>query len=310
MTCTKCTAETADGMALCERCGKTAGHALTNIAAYYADLDRVPTSTGFRRRSSSTAPDPTGLAAAVIGVDPVSAADAHVTNTLTTWARVLVDDRPGVGSPPTRVPQLAPWLAERIDSVSTLAWAGDLLRDLLLAERLLKRVAMRARVGNYLGTCGNLLRAETMHDGRTCACSCHLADPPFDCDIPGGCGAEYAVLEAQHCDQPLYAGREDRWVSCPCGATWDARARRQQLVRAIEDQLAPVAVIAHLAATITGEASVGRLEERIKKWTQRRKVEAVTTQVIDGRPRKVYRVGDVLDLLTDTPGNGAKTEPA
>lgn len=294
MTCQKCAATTADGIALCERCSKTADHALTNIAAYYADLDRVPTDSGFRRRST-TAPDPTGIEAAAVRQDAVSAADEDVTRSLTHWARRLADD------PPSRVPQLVPWLAERLPTIVALDWAGDMLSDLLVSERLLKRVAQRARTGNYLGVCGNTVRPEAGHDQRSCACSCHLG-PEYACDVPDGCGPEYVVVEAEVCDRPLYAGHDDHWVTCRCGVTWDARARRQQLVRAIEDELAPVSVIARLAVTITGEASVAKVESRLKVWAHRGKITALTTQVIDGRKRKVYRVGDVLDLLADTPG--------
>lgn len=267
-TCQHCrTAETADGLALCPRCLRTGRHALSNIAAYYADLDRVPTG-GAPRRTRSATPDPTGVAAVAIVLDPVSAADDDATNTLRTWARALVDDRPGISPPPARVPELSAWLADHLGSVATLPWAGDLSRDLLGVERLLKRVAERARTGSYLGACG--------HD-----------------------------LGEQACAQPLYAGHDQRWVTCRCGARWDVGVRRQQLVRAAEDELAPVAVIARLAAVLTGDVSVARLEGRIHKWTQRGRVTHVGTKVIDGRPRRVYRVGDVLDLLTsDTPSRG------
>jgi hypothetical protein len=299
MTCRKCTAKTADGIALCERCQQTATYALTNIAAYYADLDRVPTSDDNRRRGNS-APDPTGVAAAAVRVDPVTVADQEVTNSLTTWARCLVDDRPGVGLPPARVPQLAPWLSDRLPSIVTLAWAGDMLADLLVSERLLKRVAQRARTGNYLGVCGNQTNIEVVHDWQVCGCSCHLGDA-YVCDVTGGCGTDVVLVQTSICDRSLYAGHDDRWVTCGCGATWDARARRQDIVRAIEDQLAPVAIIARLAAAFAGEASVGQVEARIRKWAERKHIRHVTTKVIDGRERRVYRVGDVLDLLADTP---------
>lgn len=258
-----------EDLALCARCLRTGRHALSNIAAYYADLDRVPTS-GAPRRSRSATPDPTAVAASAIVIDPVTAADDDATNTLRTWARALVDDRPGISPPPARVPELSAWLAEHLPSVATLPWAGDLSRDLLGVERLLKRVAERARTGNYLGACGHDLGEDT-------------------------------------CSQPLYAGHEQRWVTCRCGMRWDVEVRRQQLVRAAEEELAPVAVIARLAAVFTGEVSVGRLEVRIRQWSARGKVTHVTTKVIDGRPRKVYRVGDVLDLLTsDTPTRSAQ----
>lgn len=253
-----------EDLALCPRCVKTTQHALTNIGANYADLDRIATH-GVRRRGSAVS-DPTWTRVSAVRIDPITAADHTATNTLTTWARALVDDRPGITAPPITVPELVTWLTDHLGSVTTLPWAGDLSRELLALERALKQVTQRARTGNYLGRCG----------GR------QGEGPP--------------------CDQPLYAGHEQRTIVCRCGATWDARSRRQQLVRAAEEELLPATSIARLAAVFTGEVNVGRMEERIRKWTQRGRVEAVATHTIDGRPRRVYRVGDVLDLLTeDTP---------
>lgn len=120
--------------------------------------------------------------------------------------------------------------------------------------------------------------------------------------MPGGCSPEQPVIGAVACQRVLYAQAEDRWVNCrDCGSTWDVRGRRELLMRRAEDELAPVAVIAQLAATITGETSVGKIEARIRKWVERNRIKAVTTKVIEGRERRVYRVGDVLDLLADTP---------
>jgi LSD1 subclass zinc finger protein len=185
-------------------------------------------------------------------------------------------------------------------AIAGLPGAGLLVAELLGLERRLRKIAARADTGQYVGACGNVTRAEVVHDQRSCACACHLG-PEYVCDVPEGCGAEYVVLEPEVCTRPLYATRGAGWVRCACGASWDVRARRHQLVRDAEDELAPVAVIAHLAALWIGEPSVAKVENRLKVWVHRQKIKAVTTQVIDGRTRKVYRVGDVLDLLTDTP---------
>jgi hypothetical protein len=301
-TCQHCPATTTGGAALCPRCLKTVQHALTNIGASYADLDRV-TFGGVRRRGS-TASDPTWTRAAAIRLDPLTAADEVATNALTTWARVLIDDRPQAGTMPRTVPELAIWLSDHLRSISTLGWAGDMARDLLDAERQLKRVTERLRTGNYLGLCGNVIRPEVVHDSRSCACSCHLSellsrDAPgaFACDVPGGCHPDEPAVPAELCVQPLYAPTHRSAVTCLCGGTWDVQARRQQLVRAAEDELLPVAGIARLAAVFTGEVNVAKVEARIRQWAARGKVEVADIQRIDGRPRRVYRVGDVLDLL-------------
>lgn len=267
-SCQVCGNATVAGLALCPRCVKTLQHALTNIGVSYADLDRAPTA-GVRRRGSAT-PDPTGTAAAGLRLDPVSAADLDATNTLTTWARVFADDRPQAGQPPRTVPEIAGWLSDNLRSVTTLGWAGDMTRDLLGVEHHLKGVVERLRTGNYLGICG---AEHELEDGSTTACT-----------------------------EPVYAHALRPSVTCRCGTTWDAHARRQQLVRDAEDELLPVAGIARLAAVFTGEVNVAKVEARIRQWAHRGDVEVVDIHTISGRPRKVYRVGDVLDLLArDTP---------
>lgn len=288
-SCTKCTADTSDGIVLCGRCRTTAYYALANIAAFYADLDMVPT-TGVVRRRSNTAADPTGLAAARIVRDPVTEVDDAAVETLNRWASHLA------GRAPRAVPDLAPWLTKHLDQVATAAWAGAFLAELLVLERRLRKVAARADTGSYVGICGRVVEESRRHDETSCWCSCHLQDG--ECDVPGGCGRDVGEIEAVTCTEPLYARRDAQLVRCRCGASWDVRARRQQLVRDAEDRLAPVAVIAHLVAVFTGETSVGRIEARIRQWVQRDRVSHVTSQVIEGRPRRVYRVGDVLDLLT------------
>ncbi len=310
MSCDHCTADTPDGIVLCDRCRKTASVSLTNIAAYYSDLDRVPT-TGGQRRRSNTAPDPTGGAVSAAGVDPVTEVDYLATSTITTWARCLHDDRYGlVRTPPIGVPALSGWLEAYLPTIASLEWAGQMLSELLVLERRLRRVVSGADTGQFVGHCENQVSPEQNHGAATCACACHQAlDEP--CDMPGGCSPEVVTIEAQTCGEPLYAATGDRWVRClACNSTWDAPARRRQLVLSAQDELAPVAVLAHMAAAFIGEESVGKLEARIRQWVQRSKLEGRGTKVYEGRPRKVYRMGDVLDLLTDTPGSSRSEESA
>ncbi len=305
--CQMCGARTPSGLALCARCVKTLHHALTNISANYADLDRAGSSAV--RRRGSTVSDPTWTRVSAVRIDPVSAADAAATNALTTWGRVLADDRPQAGLPPRTVPELATWLSDHLRSIVTLGWAAEMSRDLLGIERQLKRVAEQIHAGKYLGVCGQVLQPEAVHDARSCGCSCHDVTTyggaaPGRCDVPGGCHPEELVVPAVSCTAVLYAPSERDTVTCQhCGTTWDTQIKRRALVREAEDELLPVAGIARLASVFTGEVNVGRMEERIKKWAQRGKVEVADVRTIDGRPRKVYRVGDVLDLLANPSSN-------
>ncbi len=64
------------------------------------------------------------------------------------------------------------------------------------------------------------------------------------------------------------------------------------------DQVAPVSVIARVVVGLMdNETSVERLTNRIDKWVSRGQLHDLGVRVLDGRPRRAYRVGDVFDLL-------------
>ena len=64
------------------------------------------------------------------------------------------------------------------------------------------------------------------------------------------------------------------------------------------DQLAPVRTIAKIVVELTDEPSVERLTRRIEKWVDREQLVDYGVRVLDGRPRRVYRIGDVLELVS------------
>lgn len=95
------------------------------------------------------------------------------------------------------------------------------------------------------------------------------------------------------CETDLYARPGAASVRCTgCGTTYDVAARRAELLATVEDRLATATEIARaltaLATPITpaairGYAHRGRLTPR--------------GTTVDGRP--LYRVGDVIDLITE-----------
>lgn len=264
LTCLHCTADT-NGVVLCSRCQTTAGKALSNISAYHADLFSLPAQT-FGLRRSNRVSDPTGSAVSLAAAsDPIEDAVAATRNLLATWVRVLLDDRPQLHAPADHVEAMGRLLGQQVRSIATLEWAGEFLREVLALELRLRRIVEANKGRWYAGVCGTVLDPET----------------------------------GVFCTRVLYADPEVDHVWCPvCRTTWPVRDRRLILLEQARDVETNIAVIARAAlALLDGEPSAARLEARIQKWADRGKLERRGHVDLDGHVRKVYRVGDVLDLL-------------
>lgn len=294
VTCTHCSAEVGDGIALCKRCQQTLTVALVNIAAFHTDVLRIQPGQRVKVRGTYQSAPPPSLTPAY---DPISAATDVVDNMLIGWCRVLEDDRPQVGHPPVTAARRCAWLEKHVGTIVTLAWSAELLRDAVSAERRLQRILDQADTGWYAGRCGAVLEDERTHDGTTCLCACHHGAP--ECDVEGGCGAEVTTIEAVRCERGLYAVPGHGWIRCPeCGTTHNAAERRDTLITEARDEQAPVSAIARIVVCLFDtEQSVERMSNRIDQWVSRGQLHDLGVRVLDGKPRRVYRLGDVLDLL-------------
>lgn len=267
MNCLHCTAETTNGLALCETCRHYLSVSLVNLAAYFTDVDRIQPGRRIKVRSAyqSTPPPPVEP-----GHDKISAALDQATAVVLGWVRCLQEDR-GVACNATTVPTACGWLEAHTASIATLDWAGDCITEIRDSERELRRILDRADTGWYAGMCGNEI-------GRV--------------EIAG-------TTEAVTCERHLYGG-ESQWVVCPeCGRTWDASERRTNLIAEARDHVAPVSVIARaVVGLLDEETSVQRLANRIDQWVKRERLTSLGVRVLeDGKPHRVYRIGDVFDLL-------------
>lgn len=292
-SCTHCTAEVSNGLALCARCQQTLTVALVNVAAFHTDVLRIRPGERVKVRSAYASAPPPDINPSR---DPISTAAEEVDNTISTWCRALADDRPGVGQvPPGTVRQCA-WLEGHVKSIATLPWAKELIRDTLAAERKLQRILDRSDTGWYAGKCGAVLANERTHDGSSCGCECHNG---YACSDPDTCSPEVSMIAAVVCERGLYATPGHGWIRCPeCGTTHNAGGRRDQMMAEARDEIAPVSVIAKVVVgLIDTEQSVERLTNRIDQWVSRGQLHDLGVRVLEGRPRRVYRVGDVFDLL-------------
>lgn len=282
VTCMNCHADVTNGLALCERCQQTLTVALVNTAAFYGDALRIRPGQRVRVRGAyqSTPPPLTRPT-----FDPITVATCYVDAIVIGWVRNLVDDRPGIDEPPADIVRACAWLERHIPTIVTLEWAGELLREMRDCERRLQRLIDRSDTGWYAGVCGNEIGRETTEDGEV---------------VP------------LHCPRQLYGTQSSSWVRCPeCGRTWDAAARREVMMREARDEVAPVQAIAKACVgLLDNEVSVQRLANRIDQWVKREKLHSMGVRVLveGGKPQRVYRIGDVFDLLGHADVTPATTE--
>lgn len=261
MTCLHCTAETTNGLALCERCQIAVSVDLEFLPVYFRNLARWrPGRAGARPVPGSREPS-SGRTEAV---DRISRALDDAGAVLSSWARCLIDDRPMIDPPDVAQDEAAElavicrWFASHLTTVSTLEWAGDFVGEVREHESRLRRLTERVVPGWYAGSC-------------------------------------------RHCQHPTYVVPGLTWVTCgTCGSTTYARDHLDTILAEARDWVARPRALAEAAvALIDTELSVPRLYERIKKWEQRGKLTGTRRCDRDGDPvgPKRYNFGQVLDRI-------------
>lgn len=277
MNCLACTATTTNGLALCEKCQHAFRVACTDTAAFYADVDRIKPGQRIKVRSAYQSTPPPGFTP---GRDPISDALRAAANTAATWARLLVEEHAQITKAPTGTREQLGWLESNVVSIATLPWCGEVLREMKACRRQLQRILDNADTGSYAGICGNEIgRAWDNGDIVTLTCPRHL-----------------------------YRAQSSSWVSCPeCGRSWDGEERQRHMLAETRDRVAPISVIARaVVGLLDEEVSVEKLANRIDYWARKGRLHDLGVRVLpgDGKPHRVYRIGDVYDLLkprdTDT----------
>lgn len=100
------------------------------------------------------------------------------------------------------------------------------------------------------------------------------------------------VEGCEPCPAELYARQNAKTIKCPeCQTEHDVKDRREWLLELAEDQLA---IPAHLSQALSSWGMPVE-DATIRKWVERGRLIA---HGVDDRGRKMYRVGDVRELVT------------
>lgn len=298
MTCLHCGATTSNGLALCELCQRKATVILDVLPIYFRNLARWrPGRAGARPVPGSRVLYDGEIRGTGTG-DRISDRLDEAATTLTTWARALVDDRPGFSRPLTRddavltgdlpddlgddMSQIVTWLCaafeHRLVSIGALEWCGEFVRDLDHHEAILRGLTEVSIPGWYAGACRRRVSMEST------------------------CGA------------PTYVVPGLTWVTCGrCGATTYARDHLAVISDEASEWVArPKAIAEAIVALVDTEQSVPKLHTRIRQWAHQGDVKSirrtqrgyvwsaeeerlVVGQEEVGHAR--YRFGDVLSLV-------------
>ena len=273
-----CGAETTNGLALCDLCQSKARLVLAVLPTYFRNLSRWrPGRAGSRPVPASR--EPSGPSAGK--GDRVEQALDAASNELGTWARALVEDRP--------------YLATVLDEMT-----ADMPDEVQVVTRLSAFFEEHLTSITTLDWCGEFVRTLSQHEVTLRLLTERVAPGWY----AGGC---------RSCGSGTYVVPGITWVTCGgCGATTYARDHLEVVLNEARDWVArPKALAEAVVALVDSEASVPRVHDRIKKWSQREPL-LPTFRALDAEGDEVgpkrYRLGDVLDRMT-APTRVPKTIP-
>lgn len=295
MSCYHCGATTTNGLALCDLCQRKAATCLDVLPIYYRNLAR------WRPGRAGARPVPGSRVlydGAELGVgtgDRISDRLDEATTCLTTWARALIKDRPHFPRPLTLSDAV---LSDDLSDVTAEALTDNHAEAFALLCAGFTRHLVSL---STLDWCGELVRDLTQHE--------EILRSLTETLVPGW----YAGACAR-CEASTYVVPGLTWVTCrACGATTHAADHLETILQEARGWVArPRRIAEVVVALVDTELSVPKLHERIRKWEQRDKIQAVKRSgrgyVWSDETRDIvvatvevgyarYRLGQVLDLV-------------
>lgn len=292
------------GSTLCERCSTTFQYAIPNVGAYFADLETVSTKrtrygTQGTTKGSVGRSQPLPVDLRFVngarhsdmfgGVGGPTTAPGNqmrwdTWNTVTTWCRTIMEEQPELEGPTcvdclhlscaaTRrrrwpentIPSMIRYLARQFRWLAREPWAPVMFDEFVDLERRLVK----------------------------------FVDSKPDRWYAGKCSAERE--DEACCTAELYATADKGVIVCrACGARHDVSERREFLLREAKSYLVTATEAAGaLLAWTDYDGSETKLIDRIGKWRTRGLLESTGTADVGGKPRHLYRLGDVQDMMVD-----------
>lgn len=206
-------------------------------------------------------------------------------NTISTWARVVADERPadlpegrarrgdGIG-PYCQVCEhescRALWRWEPVDTGLLAAWMTGHV------EWLRHHPAGHEAIDEITAVVRRCKRAIDVRPARIYAGPCATPDP-----------------EGSPCGHDLYADPMSAVVTCPaCGERYDVAERKAWLIEAARDHLATAMEASRLCWTMLGDLVTTAM---IRGYERRGRLASHASRSENGREVKLYRIGDVID---------------
>lgn len=296
--CPNCGKPIPDNAYICRPCGLTLTTALLHIADLHSELDITLTRQS-RIGSTNAAPPPEdapekdaknvefwGVAVQQnpfhIGASKV----AHdVGNTISTWARVILEER-GMELPPIPEPPIGPVCNPtecKHESCTVIRWHIKDSEITHAARFIAAHVWWLRHRPEAPEAYSDLIVADLQLE--------RIIDQPPTLKYAGPCNI---------CRKDLYAREDAVTVECrPCGMTYDMAGRREWLLEVVEDRLERAAHIARAVTDLGSPISA----DRIRKWAERGRL---LPHAVDGLGRPLYRVGDVTELLKNEARHDAR----
>lgn len=274
-----------DNAYLCHACGDTLTKALRHIADLHSELDITLT-----RQAHITTDNTGGIpeplqdwpdAEPGVVVQPMmfhagaSEVAKALDSTITTWARIILEER-DMELPPIPEPPIGPTHPTECkhDSCNVIRWHMMDSEITHAAKFIAEHVWWIRRHSEaeqaYCDLTAVSLKLE------------HIIDRAEPRVYAGPCNV---------CHKDLYARQGAAQVECnPCDLIYDMDGRQAWLLDQAEDRLERAFVIARALTDLGSPIHV----DRIRKWAQRGRLIPHAT---DGLGRPLYRIGDVRELL-------------
>lgn len=288
-TICQCGKPTGSTASLCKGCRKTLEIAIVNTAAYYADIDTLKTRQVRFGQGGRSNGMPMGMDARFAKLGGGSEVEYAAKNTVVAWVRIAaeylsVEQGPTCGPfclhvscamiRRTRLPvddmtSMCAYLLRQADWFRVGPLGPEILDEMLDVEKRLRKLIDRPADRWYAGPCNAIVIGDD-EDGVECG-------------------------------EPLYALTDFGEVECrKCEATYTVKERRDWLLAHADDESAPISVIARAITALSDDVrDNAKLAARMRQWAARNRIFPTRHEMIDGRLRPLFRVGEMRDLLAE-----------